>query len=114
MFGPAGVRYLADGRVEEDDPLARFGPHTAADLRRHDAVSRCVGVRRIPLPPEVMTAAVACLPPGVRWMQSSGARSSLRGVQTDTPSPGPSAEGTSDHGTEAFRHKVASVEIDHL
>jgi hypothetical protein len=38
VFGPAGVHYLDGGRVEGDDPLARFGPYAASDLRRHDGL----------------------------------------------------------------------------
>jgi len=38
VFGNNGVHYLDDGRVEGEDPLARFGPHAAADLRRHDSL----------------------------------------------------------------------------
>jgi hypothetical protein len=34
-LGADGVHYLATGRVEGTDPLAPFGPHAAADLRRH-------------------------------------------------------------------------------
>jgi hypothetical protein len=36
VFGKDGVRYLDDGRVVGEDPLARFGPHAETDLRRHD------------------------------------------------------------------------------
>ncbi len=35
--GRAGVHYLADDRVEGEDPLAIFGPRTADHLRRIDA-----------------------------------------------------------------------------
>jgi uncharacterized membrane protein YvlD (DUF360 family) len=37
-FGPRGVRYLEDGRVDGEDPLALFGPHTLESLRREDAM----------------------------------------------------------------------------
>ena len=36
VVGRDGVRYLADDRVEGSDPLARFGPHACAHLRRLD------------------------------------------------------------------------------
>ncbi len=35
-LGVRGVRYLADGRVEGEDPLARFSPHAPAHLLRTD------------------------------------------------------------------------------
>jgi hypothetical protein len=38
VVGKTGVRYLASGQGEGDDPLARYGPHAAADLRRHDSL----------------------------------------------------------------------------
>ncbi|WP_155372530.1 phage holin family protein [Catellatospora vulcania] len=37
-LGRDGVHHLADGRVDGTDPLAPFGPHAAADLRRHDTL----------------------------------------------------------------------------
>ena len=38
VFGPRGVRYLDDGRVEGEDPTAAFGPHTLQSLKREDAM----------------------------------------------------------------------------
>jgi hypothetical protein len=38
VFGGNGVHYLDAGRIEGEDPLARFGPHAVADLRRHDSL----------------------------------------------------------------------------
>jgi hypothetical protein len=38
-FGPAGVHYLDEGRVEGDDPTTIFGPHTVMSLRREDAMT---------------------------------------------------------------------------
>jgi len=37
-FGPRGVRYLEDGRVEGEDPTEIFGPHTVMSLLREDAM----------------------------------------------------------------------------
>ena len=34
--GARGIRYLADDRVEGEDPLARFSAHAADHLRRSD------------------------------------------------------------------------------
>ncbi|HEX6868385.1 MAG TPA: alkaline phosphatase family protein, partial [Candidatus Limnocylindrales bacterium] len=39
VFGPRGVRYLAEGRVEGEDPAALFGPHTVMSLEREDAMA---------------------------------------------------------------------------
>ncbi len=36
-LGARGVHYLADGRVDGDDPLASFSPNAAEHLRRTDA-----------------------------------------------------------------------------
>jgi hypothetical protein len=36
VLGGSGTRYLADGRVEGDDPLARFSPNAPAHLLRTD------------------------------------------------------------------------------
>jgi uncharacterized membrane protein YvlD (DUF360 family) len=39
VLGPDGRRRLRDDHVDGLDPLAWFGPHAAADLRRHDALA---------------------------------------------------------------------------
>jgi uncharacterized membrane protein YvlD (DUF360 family) len=39
VLGRDGIHYLRDDRVEGVDPLAGFGPHAAADVRRHDALA---------------------------------------------------------------------------
>lgn len=36
-IGANGIHFLADGRVEGKDPLAKFGPNAAAHLRRTDS-----------------------------------------------------------------------------
>jgi uncharacterized membrane protein YvlD (DUF360 family) len=38
VLGKDGVRYLRDDRVDGADPLAGFGPHAVADVRRHDTL----------------------------------------------------------------------------
>ena len=40
-IGPRGARWLADGRSEGDDPVAAYGPHALAGLRRVDAMPSC-------------------------------------------------------------------------
>jgi uncharacterized membrane protein YvlD (DUF360 family) len=37
-FGPQGIRYLEDGRVEGEDPTEIFGPHTVMSLAREDGM----------------------------------------------------------------------------
>lgn len=39
VLGADGAHWLADGAVEGIDPLLRFGPHAADDLRRHDQLA---------------------------------------------------------------------------
>ncbi len=39
VLGADGTHHLRDGKVEGRDPLARFGPHAADDLRRHDGLA---------------------------------------------------------------------------
>ena len=38
-FGPKGVRYLEEDRVEGEDPTEIFGPHTVMSLLREDAMT---------------------------------------------------------------------------
>jgi uncharacterized membrane protein YvlD (DUF360 family) len=40
-IGAGGIRYLADDRVEGEDPLAPFGPNAADHLRRTDGFPHC-------------------------------------------------------------------------
>ncbi|MGH2987662.1 MAG: phage holin family protein [Solirubrobacterales bacterium] len=40
-IGAGGVNYLDRGRVQGSDPLAPFGPHAAAHLRRSDGFAHC-------------------------------------------------------------------------
>src|SRR6185503_18826924 len=39
VFGPRGVRYLDEDRVEGEDPTEIFGPHTVMSLKREDAMT---------------------------------------------------------------------------
>jgi uncharacterized membrane protein YvlD (DUF360 family) len=39
VLGKEGIRFLHEDRVEGLDPLAGFGPHAVADVRRHDALA---------------------------------------------------------------------------
>jgi hypothetical protein len=41
VLGPNGKRWLADGRVEGDDPLAHFSPRAAEHLLRADGFEHC-------------------------------------------------------------------------
>ena len=39
VFGPKGVRYLDEDRVEGEDPTTLFGPHTTMSMQREDAMT---------------------------------------------------------------------------
>jgi uncharacterized membrane protein YvlD (DUF360 family) len=39
VFGKEGAVYLDDGRVEGEDPMAPFGPHTMLSMRREDEMT---------------------------------------------------------------------------
>jgi hypothetical protein len=39
VFGPNGIRYLDEDRVEGEDPAALFGEHTVLSLKREDAMT---------------------------------------------------------------------------
>jgi uncharacterized membrane protein YvlD (DUF360 family) len=41
VLGPRGVHYLADDRVEGEDPIAPFGEHAIEGLRRVDGMEHC-------------------------------------------------------------------------
>lgn len=41
VIGSKGRNYLAEARVEGEDPLAGFGPRAAEHLRREDSFSNC-------------------------------------------------------------------------
>jgi uncharacterized membrane protein YvlD (DUF360 family) len=44
VLGARGVRYLADDRVEGEDPLAGFSPHAAHHLRRTDGFTHVADI----------------------------------------------------------------------
>ena len=44
VLGPRGTRYLADGRIEGDDPLAHFSPTAAEHLARTDGFSNVADI----------------------------------------------------------------------
>jgi hypothetical protein len=44
VLGAAGTHYLADGRIEGEDPLARFSPNAPDHLRRTDAFAHCADI----------------------------------------------------------------------
>src|SRR3954454_8546308 len=41
VLGPKGVRHLADGKVEGEDPLAAYGGAAQAALKRLDEMGNC-------------------------------------------------------------------------
>jgi uncharacterized membrane protein YvlD (DUF360 family) len=44
VLGGSGMRYLADGRVEGDDPLAHFSPHAPQHLLRTDGFTHVADI----------------------------------------------------------------------
>ena len=44
MLGGAGTRYLADGRVEGEDPLAAFSPNAPQHLLRTDGFTHVADI----------------------------------------------------------------------
>lgn len=44
VLGSGGARYLDEGRVEGEDPLAGFGPNAADHVRRTDSFPHCPDV----------------------------------------------------------------------
>ncbi len=41
VYGAGGTNYLDEGRIEGEDPLAPFGPNTAAHVKRTDGFEHC-------------------------------------------------------------------------
>ena len=41
VLGKAGISHLAEGRVDGDDPIARYGPYAATGLGRIDGMAEC-------------------------------------------------------------------------
>jgi hypothetical protein len=41
VLGPRGTRYIEDGRVDGEDPLAPYGEHALEGLRRVDGMEHC-------------------------------------------------------------------------
>jgi hypothetical protein len=44
VIGKEGRNYVAEGRVEGEDPLAPFGPHAADKVRRTDGFPHCADI----------------------------------------------------------------------
>lgn len=44
VFGPRGISYLDEGRVEGEDPLEPFGPNAAQHVKRTDGFTHCPDV----------------------------------------------------------------------
>jgi hypothetical protein len=44
VLGPSGTRYLADDRVDGEDPLASFSPRAADHLRRTDGFANVADI----------------------------------------------------------------------
>jgi hypothetical protein len=44
VLGARGAHYLDEGRVEGEDPLARFGPNAARHIKRTDGFAHCADI----------------------------------------------------------------------
>jgi uncharacterized membrane protein YvlD (DUF360 family) len=76
VLGKEGIRYLDEDRVEGTDPLAPFGPHAVADVRRHDTLAH-VGDLVINSPIDPGTEEVAA------YEELVGCHGGLGGWQTE-------------------------------
>ncbi|HEY5519088.1 MAG TPA: alkaline phosphatase family protein [Candidatus Limnocylindrales bacterium] len=76
VIGQSGVRHLADGKVEGDDPLLGFGAEAAPALKRLDAMDNCGDLALISMfdPDTVQVAA---------FEELIGSHGGLGGPQTD-------------------------------
>ena len=76
VIGQSGVRHLADGKVEGDDPLLDFGAEAALALTRLDAMDNCGDLALISMfdPDTVQVAA---------FEELIGSHGGLGGPQTD-------------------------------
>ena len=76
VLGKEGIRYLDKDRVDGTDPLADFGPHAVADVRRHDRLAH-VGDLIINSPIDAGTEEVAA------YEELVGCHGGLGGWQTE-------------------------------
>jgi hypothetical protein len=76
VLGKKGIHYLDENRVEGTDPLTPFGPHAAADVRRHDRLAH-VGDLIINSPIDAGTEEVAA------YEELVGCHGGLGGWQTE-------------------------------
>jgi uncharacterized membrane protein YvlD (DUF360 family) len=76
VLGKEGIRYLDKDRVDGTDPLADFGPHAVADVRRHDTLAH-VGDLIINSPIDAGTDEIAA------YEELVGCHGGLGGWQTE-------------------------------
>src|SRR4051812_13240842 len=76
VLGKEGIRYLDKDRVDGTDPLADFGPHAVADVRRHDTLAH-VGDLIINSPIDAGTDEIAA------YEELVGCHGGLGGWQSD-------------------------------
>ena len=102
VLGAGGIRYLRDDRVEGADPLAPFGPHAVADVRRHDTLAH-VGDLVVNSPIDPDTEEVAA------YEELVGCHGGLGGWQTEAVLVHP-ADWTVDDGplvgADAVHHQL--------
>jgi uncharacterized membrane protein YvlD (DUF360 family) len=75
-FGPRGIRYLDEDRVEGEDPTTIFGPHTVMSLTREDAMTHAPDLLLLSQYDEVMGEVAA-------FEELIGSHGGLGGPQTE-------------------------------
>jgi uncharacterized membrane protein YvlD (DUF360 family) len=76
VFGPNGVRYLDEDRVEGEDPAALFGEHTVMSLKREDAMTHAPDLLLLSMYDPVMGEVAA-------FEELIGSHGGLGGPQTE-------------------------------
>jgi uncharacterized membrane protein YvlD (DUF360 family) len=101
VLGKEGIRYLDEDRVDGTDPLAGFGPHAVADVRRHDTLGH-VGDLVINSPIDPDTDEVAA------YEELVGCHGGLGGWQTEAVLVHPAEWRVEDPlvGADAVHHQL--------
>ena len=88
VFGPSGVRYLDEDRVEGEDPTTLFGAHTVMSLKREDAMLHAPDLLLLSQYDPVMGEVAA-------FEELIGSHGGLGGFQTRAVHPPSRASGSS-------------------
>jgi uncharacterized membrane protein YvlD (DUF360 family) len=108
VLGKEGIRYLDEDRVDGTDPLAGFGRHAVADVRRHDTLAH-VGDLVINSPIDPDTDEVAA------YEELVGCHGGLGGWQTEAVLVHPAEWRVEDPlvGADAVHHQLVQW-LEHL